>query len=153
MNLLSIPGKAAAAIALIGVSGVLAAASNLDLKPGMYESTITYEVQNQRQGRLRTVTRCIGAEDLADPEKIFNDPTEAPPKPQDRCWARDLKTAGGKVSYDADCPNRTVHVEGLLTRTGFTVIRVVKPKTTDGVSLKFTVHASRIRDCQMTGRH
>lgn len=125
----------------------LAAAANVDLKPGKYAVTITYEVQDQRQSESRSATWCIQARDLSNPERIFNDQLAVPPKKEKPCSVKDLKSADGKISYDAECANRTVHVEGTLNGTGFAVVRTVKPKASAGVSLKFTVQGTRTGGC------
>ena len=141
--------KMGALIALVGVFAVLAAA-NVKLKPGKYALTITYEVQDQRQSESGNATRCITPEDLDNPEEIFNDRIAGSPKQKVSCSVRDLKNAGGKISYDADCSNRTVHVEGTLSSTEFSVVRTVKPKASQDVPLKFTVRGKRLGDCLMT---
>ncbi|MGB7022740.1 MAG: DUF3617 family protein [Candidatus Acidiferrales bacterium] len=146
-------GKIAVVIALAGLFGAHAASGagvNLKLKPGKYALTITYEVQDQRQNESRNVTRCITPQDLSSPEKIFNDRIAAAPKKEDACAVKDLSSTGGKVSYDAECSNRLVHVEGNLSRTEFSVVRTVKPKASQGVSLKFTVRGRRTGDCATT---
>lgn len=145
--------KLAVGIALVGMLGAAATAVNVDLKPGKYRLTVTYEVQDQRQNELRTTTRCIQAGDLTDPEKIFNDRTGATPAHEDACSVRGFKSADGRISYDADCSNRTVHVDGAVSRTGFMVVRAVRPKASGGVTLKFTVRANWIGDCQAAARH
>ncbi|HLW80880.1 MAG TPA: DUF3617 family protein [Candidatus Acidoferrales bacterium] len=136
-------------IALAALFGALAAAATMDLKlkPGKYALTVTYEVQDQRQNQSRSATRCIRAADLDNPEKIFDDQVAATPKEKDACSVKDLKNADGKISYDAQCANRTVHVEGTLTGGGFSVVRTVIPKGNQGISLKFTVSGKRTGDC------
>ena len=140
-------GVFAVAAALTGISSVVAAASNLKLEPGKYVVTITYEVQDQRQNELRTTTRCITRGDLNDPETIFNDQTSAPAESPKACSVRNLKATNRQVSYDADCSNRTVHVNGSVTADGFSVVRAVTPKGNSAVSLRFTVRGRRTGDC------
>ena len=132
---------------VLAVCGALAAAANVDLKPGKYTVTITSEVQDQRQNESRSATRCIRARDLDNPEKVFSDQTAAEGN-EGRCSVKDLKNAGGKISYDADCSNRTVHVEGTVSATGFSVLRTVTPKASRGVTLKFTVRGMRTGVCR-----
>lgn len=139
--------KSALVIAVAVLCVRAAAAANVDLKPGKYALTITYEVQDQRQNESRSGTRCITARDLDDPEKIFNDQMVATPKEEQACSVKGLKSTGGKISYDAECPNRRVHVEGDLSGTEFSVVRTVKPKASEEVSLKFTVRGRRTGDC------
>lgn len=141
-------------IALAGLFAALTAATNVDLelKPGKYALTVTYEVQDQRQNESRSATRCIRPRDLDNPEKIFNDQVAAMPQEKDVCSVKDLKNAGGKISYDADCANRTVYVEGNVSAGGFSVVRTVTPKASEAVSLKFTVSGRRTGDCLPMGK-
>ncbi|HEV2305673.1 MAG TPA: DUF3617 family protein [Candidatus Acidoferrales bacterium] len=139
--------KTLVVIALSGSFAALAAPANVDLKPGKYTVTITYEVQGQRQNQSRTSTRCITAKDLGNPEKIFNDQAVSTLKEKDVCSVRDLKSTGGKISYDVDCLNRSVHVQGNVSATGFSALRTVTPKASRSVTLKFTVRGTRTGDC------
>jgi len=139
--------KSAAVIAVAGLFGGLAAAASVQLKPGKYALTITYEVQNQRQNESQSGTRCITLRDLDNPERIFSDRVTVRPKQEESCSVKQLRNIGGKISYDAECSNRTVHVEGNLSGTEFSVVRTVKPKASEGVSLKFTVRGRRTGDC------
>jgi hypothetical protein len=139
--------KSAAVIAVVVLCGGVAAAANVDLKPGKYALTITYEVQNQRQNESRSGTRCITQRDLDNPEKIFSDWVTARPRQEESCSVKQLRNIGGKISYDAECSNRMVHVEGNLSGTEFSVVRTVKPKASQGVSLKFTVRGRRTGGC------
>jgi len=143
--------KMIAVIVLAIPFAALAAAATVDLKPGKYALTITYEVQDQRQSESQSAARCITAKDLDNPERIFNDRIAATPK-EETCLVKDLKNSGGKISYDAECSNRTVHVEGNVSATGFAVVRTVKPKASEGVSLKFTVRGTRTGDCLVVER-
>jgi hypothetical protein len=145
-------GGVSAAAALLSVSSAIAAAPNLKLEPGKYVVTITYEVQDQRQNEPRTTTRCITRGDLNDPEAIFNDQTGTPSESISACSVRNLKSSNQRVSYDADCSNRTVHVHGSVSSDGFSVVRAVTPKGNSAVSLKFTVRGRRTGDCSSTAK-
>ena len=83
--------KSAAVIAVAVLCGGVAAAANVDLKPGKYALTITYEVQNQRQNESRSGTRCITLRDLDNPEKIFSDRVTAQPKQEESCSVKQLR--------------------------------------------------------------
>lgn len=123
------------------------AAPILKLEPGRYTVTITYEVQNQRQNEPRIAIRCITAEDLRDPETIFSDQTASPQTTGETCSVKKLRSGDGTLSYEAECPNRTVHVEGTWSSDGFSVVRRVTPKGNETVLLKFAVRGRRIGDC------
>ncbi len=125
-------------------------AGDVALRTGKYGFTVTYEVQGERQNESRTAIRCIRQRDLADPETIFTDRI-ATATQRETCSVRNLKSGASTISYDADCPNRTVHVEGELSSAGFDVVRTVSPKSNTGVSLKFTVRGKRLGDCATAG--
>ena len=137
--------KVAAMIGVGSLFGPLTAPGNVDLKPGKYALTITYDVQGVRQNESRTTTRCVTPGDLDKPERIFNDRIAA--GPEEACFVKDLKIAGGTISYGAECPNRLVHVEGNLSGTGFSVVRTVRAKGSQAVALKLTVQGKRKGDC------
>lgn len=143
--------KSAVVIVVAGLFGGGAATANVDLKPGKYALTITYEVQNQRQNESRSGTRCITPHDLDNPEKIFSDRVTVRPEQEESCSVKQLRNIGGRISYDAECSNRMVHVEGNLSATEFSVVRTVKPKASQGVSLKFTVTGRRTGGCVTPG--
>jgi hypothetical protein len=133
--------------ALLASCAPLATAATVELRPGKYAFTVTYEVQDQRQNETRTGMRCIAPADLDNPEKIFNDRLLAGGKPEESCTVSGLKSGGGRISYDADCRNRLVHVEGSVGNAGFSVVREVKPKASHGISLKLTLMGKRLGDC------
>jgi hypothetical protein len=122
-------------------------ATPLDLTPGKFLLTVTYEIQGQQPGKPNTSSRCIAASDLDNPEKIFNDRAFAGFKADESCTVKNLKNADGRISYDADCSNRVAHVEGTLLNAEFSVVRDVKPKSSRGVSLKLTLTGKRTGDC------
>lgn len=128
--------------------GAPAKATTLEIRPGQYAMTVTYQVQGERQNQSRKATRCITASDLDNPEAIFSDQIMAPVKDEAKCSVKELKDAEGKVSYDAQCSNRTVHVAGTLRETEFSVVRTVTPKASPTVLLKFVVTGKRTGDCK-----
>jgi len=143
---------AALTIALaMGSMAAAAFAGDVDLRAGKYAFTVTYEVQGERQNQSRTAMRCIRQSDLSDPENIFTDRIASAAKQEEACSVRGLKSSDGKISYDADCSNRSVHVEGELNAAGFSVVRTVTPKASAGVSLKFTVRAKWLGRCGTMG--
>lgn len=137
-----------AASAISFLCGAPARATTLELRPGQYAMTVTYQVQGERQNQSRSGTRCITASDLGNPEIIFSDQMVSPRKEETECSVKELKDAGGNVSYDADCSNRTVHVTGSLSETDFSVVRTVTPKASPKVLLKFVVTGKRTGDCR-----
>lgn len=150
MNL-RIAFNAFAVIFVICGSTSKACAGNVDLKPGRYEITVTYEVQHERQNQSRTAVRCIRPVDLESPERVFNDRTDSAPKPGEICTVKGLRSSAGKISYDADCSNRTVHVEGSVDALGFSVVRTVRPRAGQTVPLKFMIRGRRTGNCLEMG--
>ena len=146
-----LPVKVVAAVAMACWLATAAFAGKVDLRPGRYAFTVTYEVQGERQNESRTAMRCLRHGDLGDPENIFTDGIAGAAKREETCSVHGLKSADGKISYDAECSNRTVHVEGNLSGTEFSVVRTVKPRASQGVSLKFTVRGRRTGDCVTPG--
>lgn len=139
-------GRVASAVALAGMFSTPVAAGKMNLQPGKYSVTITYEVQEQRQNEARITTRCITAEDLDDPERVFNDQGNGK-----ECAVRNLTSGGGRISYEAECANRTVHVEGDLSGRSFSVVRTVTPRGNQGVRLKAAERGRRTGDCYTHG--
>lgn len=140
-------GVVVVAAALVGICGTLGAAPNLKLEPGKYAVTVTWEVQDQRQNEPTFTTRCITRQDLGYPERIFHYQTSSPPEKTETCSVQNFKKADGRISYQADCSNRTVHVEGNLSHEAFSVVRTVMAKGNQEVSLKFIVSGRRTGDC------
>lgn len=139
--------KTLTAIAMACALATIASARSVDLKPGRYEVTVTYEVQHERQNQSQTTARCIRPPDLGMPERIFNDRPGYAPGPEELCRVKDFKSGTGKISYDAECSNRRVHVEGTVDESGFSVIRTVTPRTGQAVPLEFMIRGRRTGDC------
>ncbi len=136
-----------AALAIICSIATAAFATNVNLRSGRYAFTVMYEVQGERQNESRTMMRCIRQSDLSDPEHVFTDRVAADARQAEACSVRNLKSGDARISYDADCSNRTVHVEGELSQAGFSVVRTVRPKTSASVSLRFTVRGKWLGRC------
>ena len=139
--------KALVTLAISCSMATAAFARDVDLRPGKYAFTVTYEVQGERQNESRTATRCIRQSDLSDPENVFTDRMPTAPKQEEACSVRNMKSADGKISYDADCSNRSVHVEGTLGPAEFAVVRTVRPRGNQSAVLRLTIRATRTRDC------
>jgi hypothetical protein len=134
----------AAVPSLLAVSN---ATAKVDLRPGKFEFTITYEIQGEQSAASKTAARCVTPEQLDNPEEIFTDSAVDKHKSNASCKVENLKDSGEKISYDADCSNRLVHVEGTVSGTEFLVVRNVKPKASKGVSLKLVLRGRRTGDC------
>jgi Protein of unknown function (DUF3617) len=135
--------------------GLLAASTStvkVALEPGEYDFTVTYEIEGEQTARPKTAPRCIRADQLGSPEAIFSDSAFDKRQASEPCKVKNLKERGQDISYDAECSNRLVHVEGQVRGTEFSVVRSVRPKTTRGVSLKFTLQGRRTGECRLVHR-
>ena len=143
----------AATFSLLAAVPGLAATGNetakVNLEPGEYEFAVSYEIQGQPSARSKTGESCIAPDELNSPENIFRDSELDGHKVSEPCKVKDLKERGQKISYDAECSNRLVRVEGTVKPTEFSVVRDVRPKTTHGVSLKFRLQGKRTGDCKL----
>ena len=139
-------------ISVLALCPALAASTDVKLKPGRYAVTITYEVQDQRQNELRRGTRCITPGDLGHPERIFDDNLTSPHPARDSCSVRNWKAARGKISYEADCGNRKVRVQGAVSGTEFSVVRRVWLKEGREAALKLMVRGRWTGDCAGGGK-
>lgn len=139
--------KTLTAIAMACLLTTVATARSVDLKPGRYEVTVSYEVQHERQNQSQTAAKCIRPPDLGSPERIFNDRVDDVPNLEEACRVKDFKSGSGKISYDAECSNRMVHVEGTVGEAEFAVVRTVMPRTGQAVPLKFMIRGKRTGDC------
>jgi hypothetical protein len=140
--------KIAVLLMLAGLSEASAIATEVPLRPGQYLLTVTSQVQGERPSQSRSGTRCITESDLGNPEAVFSDQIAATRKGEAPCFVKELKNADGKISYDAECANRRVHVEGGLSGTEFSVVRMVRPKASPRILLKFVVSGKRTGDCR-----
>lgn len=131
-----------------GLPALANATAKLNLQPGEYEFSVTYEIQGEPSSRSKIAERCITPGELNSPEEIFSDNALDEHNPTETCKVKNLKESGQNISYDAECVNRLVHVEGAVRGTRFSVVRNVKPKTTHGVSLKFKLRGRRTGDCK-----
>jgi hypothetical protein len=121
----------------------------VNLEAGEYEFVITYEIQGEPSTRSKIAERCITPLALNSPEEVFSDNVLNQGKASEPCKVRNLKESGENISYDAECSNRIVRVQGTLRGTEFSVVRDVRPKTTHGVSLKFKLQGRRTGDCSL----
>lgn len=143
--------KTFAVVMMVWALATIASARNVELKPGKYEVTVSYEVQHERQNQSQTTPRCIRTQDLGNPEEIFNDRTGPTRKKEEICTVKDFKAVAGRISYDAECSNRTVHVEGTVDESGFSIVRTATPKVGQAVPVKLVIRGRRTGDCELVG--
>jgi Protein of unknown function (DUF3617) len=140
-------------ILLVALGDAIAGASvaGLHVRPGEYKVTIIYEIQGQTQGVSQNLSRCIGQDDLTNPERIFSDRASDGSKPDTSCAVKNLKYNGVMLSYDDDCLNRLAHVKGTLHNSEFHVVREIRTKHGWGVSFRLTLTGKRTGDCTRKG--
>ncbi len=126
-------------------------ASKLKLRPGEYELVVTYEIQGEPSSRPTITRQCITPDELDSPEEVFSESAPNERKAGEPCKVKNLRESGPNISYDAECPNRLVRVQGIVRRNEFSVVRNVRSKTTHGVSLKFTLQGRRTGGCPPDG--
>lgn len=143
--------KRFAVVMMVWALATVASARNVDLKPGRYEVTVSYEVQHERQSQSQTTARCIRTQDLGNPEEIFNDRTGPMRKKEEICTVKGFKAVADRISYDADCSNRTVHVEGTVDESSFSIVRMATPKVGQAVPVKLVIRGRRTGDCVFVG--
>jgi hypothetical protein len=127
---------------------VLASPESIHLKPGRYAVSQQMKVNGQAEPESRPDSRCITASDLQNPEAVFNAASLGEFRADATCVVRSLKADGSKVSYDADCSNRIVHVDATLVSEGeFSAVRSVTAKSARGVSMVYKLGGKRTGDC------
>jgi len=128
---------------------VIAAPESIRLKPGRYEVLQQMMVNGKAEPESRPDSRCITTTDLQNPEAVFNAASLGEFRADATCVVRGLKADGSKVSYDADCSNRTVHVDATLLSDGeFTAVRSVTAKSARAVSMVYKLGGKRTGECR-----
>lgn len=127
-------------LTLAGCS-TMAAADSLPLKPGEYRIVTEMTIRGAT-GEPVTETRCITAGQASNPEAIFNIRPMA-----GFCKLGNVAIVAGKISYDADCPNTLVKVEGTVSADAYSVVRTHKPKV-KGVEAASKFQGKRVGACQ-----
>ena len=132
------------AIEAILFSSHAVAVEPLPLRPGMYEISISAIVGNNAIGGAPR-SRCILADDLADPEWVFTqENVRAIPK---NYQLSELKIEGEKISYTMTRDGRDFVTSGTVAAEEFSVIR--RPSTKPGeVSPTKMIEGKRTGACK-----
>jgi hypothetical protein len=93
-------------------------------------------------------SRCITAEDLANPESVFNNRFLAGFKADPSCTVSGLSISASKVSYATQCKYANVQVDAAITRTSFSVLRKASNKTGAGPGAESRIEGKRIGACK-----
>ncbi|BCA56274.1 hypothetical protein W02_34140 [Nitrospira sp. KM1] len=123
-------------------------AETVHLKPGQYEITVLTEATPYgSKAAPDTTTRCIQADDLSNPDAVFNYyfMTGFKPKPSNK--VSNLSMQNGKVGYDVEGPYSNTRVEGTTSDTAFSAVRKAKPKSGKGDPVTMKIEGKRTGDC------
>jgi hypothetical protein len=124
-----------------------AAAADLPLKAGAYDVVAT-TVMRGRDGPPKSTARCLGAGDLASPERVFNNRFLAAFQADPTCSVRKFVLADARISYDAECKYSVDHVEGRVSGDHYAVTRSVKPRSTSSTPISIRLEGSRTGECR-----
>ncbi len=127
-------------------AAVLVANTALGLKTGKYEETVTIEMNGKAMSEPNVHSKCISAEDLQEPEAVFNERVFKRYKPDPTCATHNLTNSGGKISYDEDCTNRKVHVDATVSGTEYSAVRSVTAKSGSS-AFTYKMKGKRTGDC------
>jgi Protein of unknown function (DUF3617) len=129
-------------------SAQLLLAKPLNLAPGRYNFTVTYELNGHPSGGANKQTRCLTPADIRNPERVFNDRLLATFKDTAACTVRNFKTTGSAIAYDANCGVRTAHVEGTVHAADFSIVREIQSKSAPMEPLTVRIAAKRVGQCK-----
>ncbi len=126
----------------------LVSAQGLPIQPGEYSVSAVTAAGSTDGVKPETATRCIKAEDLANPESVLNNRFMASFKPDATCAISNLSLGGGKVAYNTDCKYSQVQVSGSYTATSYSVVRKAKPKGASGPVAETRLEGKRTGVCK-----
>ncbi|SLM49424.1 conserved exported protein of unknown function [Nitrospira japonica] len=132
-----------AVVAMVLVASAQAAqAESFPLLPGYYEVAVSGGPSSEMRNR------CVTAEHLADPDSVLNYAFAKKYRPVPGFTVSNLSVQGGKITYDVETPNSTVHVDGMVSATQFAVKRHAKSKKSGTEIPIMTLDGKRTRDCR-----
>lgn len=134
--------------ALVLLASLPAFADTLPIAPGKYEVITSSGIRNGQPSEPKKTTRCLRAEEMANPDFVFNTRVINAYKPDTSCKLGDVDIKDGKIVYAADCKFEKVSVEGSVSATAYAVTRTAKSKASGGVSLISTLEGKRIGECR-----
>ena len=104
------------AFALLPLLFASPALAERTMQPGQYEVTVTMEMEGGHAMPPRTHTRCVKPEDVKSPEQIVQQMQE---HSRGDCEIKDVKFAGGKISWVMQCKQGGGTGEVQLTSGGY----------------------------------
>lgn len=82
------------------------AQTGADIQPGMWEYQMEAKMPGMPNMPPTTIKRCLTAQDVAQNKHLTNDQGKNP------CTISNMKSSGGKVSYDFSCKTEQSSVKG-----------------------------------------
>ncbi len=122
-------------------------AESVPLKPGEYQVTAVTESSNGEAGKPDTRTRCVREEHLANPDAVFNYYTVNGFQPNPSSRVMNVSIQSGNISYDVEGVYAITRVEGMVSPTGFSVVRKATPKGDQALSVTMKVDGKRTGEC------
>ncbi len=133
----------AVAIAFVA-SAQTAQAESFPLLPGYYEVAVSGGPSGSSEMR----NRCVTADHLADPDSMLNYAFSKKYRPVPGFTVSNLSVQGGKITYDVETSSSTVHVDGTVSATQFSVKRHAKSKKSGTEIPTMKLDGKRTRDCR-----
>jgi len=131
------------AMALVASAGA-AQAESFPLLPGYYEVAVSGGPSGSSEMR----NRCVTSEHLADPDSVLNYAFAKKYRPVPGFTVSNLSVQGGKIAYNVETPSSTVHVDGTVSASQFSVKRHAKSKKSGTQIPTMTLDGKRTRDCR-----
>ncbi|MDR4479383.1 MAG: hypothetical protein R3B37_06490 [Nitrospira sp.] len=122
-------------------------AESVPLKPGEYQVTAVTESSNGEAGKPDTRTRCVREEHLANPDAVFNYYAVNGFRPNPSSKVMNVSIQSGNISYDVEGVYAITRVEGMVSPTGFSVVRKATPKGDQALSVTMKVDGKRTGEC------
>jgi hypothetical protein len=130
-------------LAALVLTGFAAAAHAQEMKPGLWEIATTTKMMGMEMpgGKF---THCYSPKDVADGKQYRGD---------GQCSIANLKTGGGKISYEMSCAieggKMTGSVSGTMTPTAYTFEQKMRMTPDQGMGeMHSIVKGRRLGDCK-----
>jgi len=116
-----------------------------EMKPGLWEITTTMRMQGM-QLPGGTFTHCYTAKDLAAGKQYSTDDAS-------KCTIKNMKSSGGKVSYDMSCVTEggkiDATVSGTMSATAYALEQKMRMTPNQGMGeMHSTIKGRRLGDCK-----
>jgi hypothetical protein len=128
--------------ALLFLFGSAAWATDLSIRPGKWQLTLTMDLEGQPPARPITAIKCEQAEDLPTPDSLLTKMQSST-----KCQKADLKTTHEKASWTFACQNGSKGAgEILYVANGYDLTVHMSSAKKGGVT-KLHIQGKRLGDC------